>query len=100
MYGSETQPFTKNAESEIAVFERRFLRSIFGGIEENGLWGRRFNFEIYRIFKEPDIIKVLKLNEWIGHIMLLDWTGKSSKEGFCCKALHYSEKRKTTTTVV
>ncbi len=56
MCGSETWSLTKNGKYKIAVCERKFLRSILGGVKENDLCQSPFNFEIYRIFKEPDII--------------------------------------------
>ena len=50
------------------------LRSILGGVKENGLWRRRFNSEIYRSFKEPDIIKCFKIKRmnWASHIARMD----------------------------
>lgn len=36
------------------IFEGKFLRSIFGGIQIDGIWGRRINAELYRTFKNTD----------------------------------------------
>ncbi|GFU71038.1 hypothetical protein TNCV_1215641 [Trichonephila clavipes] len=38
----------------ISIYERKILRSIFGGIQENGTW-RRSNLEPYHSYKESDI---------------------------------------------
>ena len=73
-YGSETWPLTKNIENRITIFERRVLRSILGGVRENDFWRRRTNSEIYEIFKEPDVIKTIKINrmKWAAHIIRMN----------------------------
>jgi hypothetical protein len=52
------------------VLERRILRYIFGLVEENGIWRKRYNHELYKLFNEPDIIGFIKVKmlEWAGHI--------------------------------
>jgi hypothetical protein len=70
-YASETCPLSKLDERLLSIFERRILRYIFGPVEENGTWKRRYDHELYKLFNEPDItgyIKVKRL-EWAGHLM-------------------------------
>ena len=55
IYASETWPLMKCDEKQLCIFERRILRSIFGPVEENGVWRKRYNHELYSLFKEPDI---------------------------------------------
>jgi hypothetical protein len=44
------------------------LRYIFGPVEENGTWRRRYSHELYKLFNEPDIIGYIKAKriEWAG----------------------------------
>jgi hypothetical protein len=55
----------------MSIFERRILRYIFGPVEENGTWRRRYNYELYKPFKESNIIGYIKVNrlEWAEHLI-------------------------------
>ncbi|XP_072400988.1 uncharacterized protein [Diabrotica undecimpunctata] len=55
-------------------FERKVLIRIYGAENDNGLWRRRHNFELYRIYQKPDIIKHIKIGRlrWIGHVMRME----------------------------
>jgi hypothetical protein len=56
-YASETWPLSRLDERLLSIFEKRILRYIFGPVEENGTWRRRrYNYELYKLFNEPDII--------------------------------------------
>lgn len=73
-YGSETWTMTQAEEQALLTFERKILRRIFGGVCENGLWRRRYNYELYDIFKNyegRDIITFIKVGRlrWAGHII-------------------------------
>jgi hypothetical protein len=59
-------------ERLLSIFERRILRYIFGPVEENGTWRRRYNHELYKLFNEPDIIGYIQAKrlEWAGHLIL------------------------------
>jgi hypothetical protein len=70
-YASETWPLPRLDDRLLSIFERRILRCIFGPVEENGTWRRRYNHELYKLFNESDItgyIKVKRL-EWAGHLI-------------------------------
>jgi hypothetical protein len=56
------------------LFEKKILRSIFGAVEDKGQWRRRYNFELYTLYDEPDFVKYIKINrlKWTGHVMLMD----------------------------
>ena len=55
----------------LEVFERRVLRTIFGGVCENGVWRRRMNHELAQLYGEPSIRKVAKAGrvQWAGHVV-------------------------------
>jgi hypothetical protein len=52
------------------IFERRILRYIFGPVEENGTWRKCYNFELYKLFIEADIVRFIKAKrlEWSGQV--------------------------------
>jgi hypothetical protein len=58
----------------LSVFERRILRYIFVAVQENGMWRKRYNHELYVLFNEPDIVKYIKINRlgWAEHVILVD----------------------------
>jgi hypothetical protein len=64
----ETRPYREIGNRKI--FGRRILRYIFGPVEENGTWGKRYNLELYKLFNEPDIIRFINVRrfEWAGHV--------------------------------
>jgi hypothetical protein len=72
-YGSETWTLSRSDEAMLGCFERKILKRIFGATQESGMW-RRYNFELYRLYKEPHIVKTIKLSllRWIGYVMKMD----------------------------
>ncbi|GFX97648.1 hypothetical protein TNCV_2842081 [Trichonephila clavipes] len=59
----------------ISIYERKILRIIFGGIQENGTWRRRSNLELYQSYKEFDIVNFIKVQriKWAGHVVRMEW---------------------------
>jgi hypothetical protein len=55
-YASETWPLSRLDERLLSIFEWRILKYIFGPVEENGTWRRRYNHELDKLFNESDII--------------------------------------------
>jgi transcription termination factor 2 len=58
------------------TFERKVLRRIIGPIYEGGRWRRRYNNELYSIYKDSPIrriVKSLRLR-WAGHVARMDDT--------------------------
>jgi hypothetical protein len=49
------------------------LRCIFGAKQENGTWRKRYNYELYEMFKDSDIVVYIKAKglAWTGHLMLI-----------------------------
>jgi hypothetical protein len=73
-YASETWTLSKTDERLLSVFERKILRCIFGAEQENGLWRKRYNHELYELFNEPEIVKYIEINRlcWAGHVIHMD----------------------------
>lgn len=73
-YASETWTMTKSDEDLLGCFERKILRHIYRGVQENGVWRRRCNFELYRLYEEPNIVRSIKVNRlrWLGHVERMD----------------------------
>lgn len=70
LYGSETWTLRNNEEQLLGCFERKILRTIYGGVNENDVWRRRYNHELYQLYKDPNIIKTIRINRirWVGHV--------------------------------
>ncbi|KAJ4446078.1 hypothetical protein ANN_12770 [Periplaneta americana] len=77
-YGTETWVLNKNTCKQLAVFERKILRRIFGAIETVDGWRARYNNEIYELYKESDLeahIRCQRLR-WLGHVTRMETTRK------------------------
>jgi hypothetical protein len=59
---NETWILSKTDERLLSVFESRILRCVFGAVQKNGVWGKRYNHELYELFDEPGIVKYIKIN--------------------------------------
>ena len=55
-YASETWTLSETNERRLSVFERKVLRCIFGEKQENGTWRKRYSYELYEIFNEPNVV--------------------------------------------
>jgi hypothetical protein len=55
----------------LRIFESRIFIRIHGPIKENGIWGSRYNHELYRLYNEPDIVKVIKVGRlrWVNKFL-------------------------------
>ncbi|PNF32229.1 hypothetical protein B7P43_G17837 [Cryptotermes secundus] len=73
-YGCEGWMLNKKEESVINSFKRKILRRIYGPIKENGVWRIRYNKELYKLYKEPEISVMIKLKrlQWAGHVQRMD----------------------------
>ncbi|GFV29962.1 uncharacterized protein TNCV_3100401 [Trichonephila clavipes] len=73
---------SRTDENTISIYERKNLRFLFGGIQENGAWQRRSNLELYQSYKESDIVNFIKIQRinWAGHVIRMseDRTTKKS----------------------
>jgi len=48
---------------------KKILRMIYGHINDNVIWRTGHNNELYTLYDEPDIDKVVKIGrlKWLGH---------------------------------
>ena len=57
LYSHETWTMLVEDQRALAVFERKVLRTIFGGLQmENGAWRRRMNHELQELLGEPSAV--------------------------------------------
>ena len=73
-YASETWTLSKTNEQRLSLFEKRVLRCILGGKQENGTWWKRYNYELYEIFNEPNIVNYIEAKRlaWAGHLVRMN----------------------------
>jgi hypothetical protein len=73
-YASETGTLSKNNERRLGLFERKVLRCIFGAKQENGTWRKRYNYELYEIFTDSNIVNYGKAKRlaWAGHLVRMN----------------------------
>ena len=101
LYGSESWVVLEKDASLLRTFERKVLRTIFGPINENGVFRRRYNFELEAIYGKPDIISEIKRNRlrWFGHILRMK-ESRVTKALFIKKTSFRYQKRRETATYV
>ncbi|GFW06000.1 uncharacterized protein TNCV_4477941 [Trichonephila clavipes] len=73
-YACETWSMSRTVEIKIITYERKILRFIFGGIQENVTWRKRSNLELYQSYKESDTVNFIKIQriKWEGHVVRMD----------------------------
>ena len=73
-YASETWTLSKANERRLSLFERKVLRCIFRAKQENEIWRKRYNYELYEIFSDSNIVNYIKVKRlaWAGHLMCMN----------------------------
>jgi hypothetical protein len=89
LYGSETWVLTKREENQLLVFEKKVLRTICGPKIENGVYRRRYNYELEREFDSPNVLNVTKTNR-------LRYAGRPTTKSSIQSQLHWKEKSRKT----
>ena len=72
LYGHETWTMLVEDQRALGVFERKVLRTIFGGVQmDDGTWRRRMNHELRELLGEPSIVHTAKIGRlrWAGHVV-------------------------------
>ncbi|XP_055537199.1 uncharacterized protein LOC129725408 [Wyeomyia smithii] len=63
LYGHESWTMIVEDQRALAVFERKVLRTIFGGLQmENGVWRRRMNHELQELLGKPSIVHTARID--------------------------------------
>jgi len=54
----------------LRIFARRILRMIYFPIKDIGIWRTRYNSELYRLFDELEVVKMVKIGilKWLIHV--------------------------------
>ncbi|GFS79500.1 reverse transcriptase domain-containing protein [Trichonephila clavipes] len=70
LYARETWTLNLETIRALETFERKALRTIFGPVKDQGCWRTRYNFELYRLYKESKVTQVIRSNRlrWLGNI--------------------------------
>jgi hypothetical protein len=70
LYGCESWTLTKTDEEKLNIFERK----IYGPSCVNRVWTAKYNGELHKLYKEPSIVKVIKIArlKWLGHIARME----------------------------
>jgi hypothetical protein len=57
-------------EEKLRIFERKVLRRIYGPTREKERWRIKYSHELYDLYKNPEIVKTVKLGRlrWLGHL--------------------------------
>jgi hypothetical protein len=81
LYGNESRELTKTEKNKLKIFERKILMKM---ISENGNWRSRYNHELYQLYEDSEIIKVIKAGRlrWLGHLYRANETDPCSKVTF------------------
>jgi hypothetical protein len=71
----------------LSLFERKVLRCIFGAKQENGTWQKRYNYELYETFEEPNVVTYIKVKRlaWAGNLVHMN-NDRTIKKIFNTKA--------------
>ncbi|GFX65077.1 uncharacterized protein TNCV_452151 [Trichonephila clavipes] len=65
---------SRTDDTMISNYERKVLRFIFGGTQENGTWRRRSNFVLYQSYNESDIVNCMKIQRIKWEVTLSELT--------------------------
>jgi hypothetical protein len=64
LYGCGTWSLTLNEECRLRAFENRILRRIFRPKrDENGEWRRLHNEELHSLYRSPNTVRVINLED-------------------------------------
>jgi hypothetical protein len=64
----------------LALFKRKVLRSTYDPIKDNNKWRIRYNYELYPLYEDKDIITFIKVEGLKGLVMLFEWTSKDLRK--------------------
>lgn len=58
----------------LSCSKRKILRHVYRGVQEDGMRRRCYNFELSILYKEPNIVRSIKINRsrWLGYLERMD----------------------------
>jgi hypothetical protein len=61
-------------DEKYAQYNILLIRCIFGAKQENEIWRKTYNYELYEIFNNSNIVNYIKVKilAWAGHLMRMD----------------------------
>ncbi|GFU67035.1 hypothetical protein TNCV_4968841 [Trichonephila clavipes] len=64
-----------------------------GGIQENRTWRRRSNLDLYRSYKESDMVNFIKIQriKWAGHVIRMN-VDRTTKKSLQCSTNRHTKK--------
>jgi hypothetical protein len=70
-HASETLTVSKANEWRLSSFERKMLRYSFEAKQENEIWWKLYNCELYEVFNDSNIVNYIKVKRstCAGHLM-------------------------------
>jgi hypothetical protein len=76
----------KLRKKNLICLKERFLRSIYGPSCVSGVWRIKYNDELYNLYKELSIVKMIKITmlKWLGHVARLE-------DNAPCKKITFSQ---------
>ena len=80
MYRAESWTLNKDIAKQLATFERKILRRVFGGIKVNESWRQWYNKWLMQLFGDLDLltfVRISRLNQ-IGHVNRMNSNRKIS----------------------
>jgi hypothetical protein len=63
LYGTQRWALMKTEGNKSNIFEKKILRKINGPISGSGNWRSRYNHELYQLYEDSEIIKVIKVED-------------------------------------
>jgi len=62
--------FHRLHEKILNAFDRKVLRKIYAPVLDNGQWQKRCNYEMYRLYKEMELTRNIRLRilQWVGRV--------------------------------
>jgi hypothetical protein len=74
MYGCEGWTMSEHMKEPLRVWERKFLRKVYGPKRDANGWRIRANKELQDQYRSADIVTSIKVRrlEWAGHVVRMD----------------------------
>ena len=60
-YDSECRPLSNKDDNLLRIFEIIILKLIYSPVNDNGVYRTRYKSELYTLYGEPDVVKVVKI---------------------------------------